>query len=80
MDFLQAIVNIISNNGIGVALIVFSGFALKYMYDDVKESRNAVLEHSESQNEKIEALVQSVNENTLAITRLIDKMDGVVNG
>lgn len=80
MEFLQSIVDIISNNGIGVALIVFSGFALKYMYDDVKDSRNALLEHSESQNEKIETLVQSVNENTLAITRLIDKMDGGVNG
>lgn len=71
MEFLQ----IVSDYGVTIAVIVGLGIAVMKLYNDLKTLRDKNDERIEGMINQIGDLTDSVNNNTLAITKLVDKMD-----
>lgn len=71
MEFLQ----IVSDYGVTIAVIVGLSVAVMKLYNDLKTLRDKNDERIEGMINQIGDLTDSVNNNTLAITKLVDKMD-----
>lgn len=71
MEWLQ----IITDYGVTIAVIIGLGVAVVKMYQDIKALRDKNDERIEGMMDKIGDLTDGVNNNTLAITKLLDKME-----
>lgn len=71
MEWLQ----VITEYGVTLATIIGLGCAVLKLYNDLKALRDKNDERIESMINQIGDLTDSVNNNTLVITKLIDKID-----
>lgn len=71
MEWLQ----VVSDYGVTLAVIVGLGIAVMKLYNDLKTLRDKNDERIEGMINQIGDLTDSVNNNTLAITKLVDKME-----
>lgn len=74
MEFVQ----IVTEYGITLATVVGLGFAVIKLYNDNKALRDKNDMRIEGMMTQISDLTDSVNNNTLTITKLIDKIDSKV--
>lgn len=72
---MQEIVNFIMEAGVTIAAIVGMGYAIVMLFKAYKEVRDKSDERIEQMMEKITDLTGAVNNNTLSVTKLVDKME-----
>ena len=65
---MQVWVQIISTVGFPIAAFLIAAYGLKYAYDKSMEQNSAALD-------KIGDLTQAVNNNTLVLSHLVDKLE-----
>ena len=76
---MQEIVNFVMEAGMTIAAPVIMGYAIVVLFKAYKEVRDKSDERIEQMMEKISDLTSAVNNNTLSITKLVDKMDTVLD-
>lgn len=67
--------NVLSEYGVTICVIVAEAFGLVTLYKDNKAVRDKNDERIEDMLVQIGELTQSVNNNTVVISKLVDKMD-----
>lgn len=75
---MQEIVSFIMDAGVTIAAIVGMAYAIIMLFKAYKEVRDKSDERIEKMMEKITDLTGAVNNNTLSITKLVDKMDNML--
>ena len=68
---MDALMNILSNFGFPVAVCAAMFF---YIYHTTKENREEIAKLNELHREETSKLKDAINENTIAITRLIERI------
>lgn len=76
---MQEIVSFIMEAGITIAAIVGMAYAIIMLFKAYKEVRDKSDERIEQMMEKITDLTGAVNNNTLTVTKLVEKMDYIVD-
>lgn len=76
---MQEVVNFIMEAGVTITAIIGMGYAIVMLFKAYKEVRDKSDERIEQMMEKITDLTSAVNNNTLSITKLVDKMDTVLD-
>lgn len=62
------IMNVITNVGVPIAMMLVEAYAIKYLYDKNREDE-------QKSNESITDLANAVNENTKTLALLVQKME-----
>ena len=75
---MQEIVNFVMEAGVTIAAIIGMAYAIIMLFKAYKEVRDKSDERIEQMMEKITDLTGAVNNNTLSITKLVDKMDNML--
>lgn len=65
---MDSIIEIITNVGVPIAMMLVEAYAIKYLYDKNREDDKA-------SNESISNLATAVNENTQTLALLVQKME-----
>lgn len=73
MDTLNAITTLLGN---GFFPIMICGVLLWYIYKKDVQTREAMKEMSANHKEEIAELRKSIDNNTIVVQKLVDKMDG----
>lgn len=76
---MQEVVNFIMEAGITITAIIGLAYAIVVLFKAYKEVRDKSDERIEQMMEKITDLTSAVNNNTLSITKLVDKMETVLD-
>ena len=76
---MQEIINIIMEAGVTIAAVVGLAWALIYLFKAYKEVRDRNDARIEQMMEKITDLTSAVNNNTLTVTKLVEKMDYAID-
>lgn len=76
---MQEIVNFIMEAGITISAIIGMAYAIVMLFKAYKEVRDKSDERIEQMMEKITDLTSAVNNNTLTVTKLVEKMDYAID-
>lgn len=63
---------LISNVGFPIVAFILCAYGLKYSYDKSLEQMNNTMSH-------IAEITEAVNNNTIVLTKLVEKVEGVEN-
>lgn len=76
---MQEIVNFIMEAGITIAAVIGLSYAIVMLFKAYKEVRDKSDERIEQMMEKITDLTGAVNNNTLSVTKLVEKMEHAID-
>lgn len=71
---MEEVTNVIESLGFPIVVCIILAYALKYLYDSMKELNE---KQQEKHAEEITALTTALNNNTVVIQKLCDRMDNI---
>ena len=75
MEQIQAVVDLITNQGTSIVMLVVFIYGLRYLFMEYKNARDSYDENYNEQISQIKELADAVNNNTITLTRLVEKID-----